>query len=93
MTASLSSWLLAAAIGVAGLVAGLAYFALLRRTVALFSVPGGRRRALLLTAVRMAAAVLLLWLAARQGAFPLLAALGGFLAARVIALRLFQSIP
>ena len=90
MTAVLSSWALAAAVGVAGLAAGLAYFALLRRTAVLFLVPGGGRTALLLTAVRMAAAGLLLWLAARQGALPLLAALGGFVVARMIALRFFQ---
>lgn len=68
---------------VLGLAGGLVYFAALKASLRLadwWMLAGAM-------ALRLAAAALLLWLAARQGALPLLAALAGFLAARALALR------
>lgn len=93
MTVDLAQWLLAAAVGLGGILFGLAYFAACRRSAGLFLRPGGRAAALALTLGRMACAVLLLWLAARQGALPLLAALAGFLVARGIAIRRPGEVP
>lgn len=81
-------WLVGIAAAAGGLVLGLVYFHLLRRTVDLLIQPGRRRLAIILTLGRVTAAVLLLGLAAAVGgAIPLLAAFGGFLVARRIVLR------
>jgi hypothetical protein len=75
-------------LGLAGIAFGLAYFAVLRRSIDGFLQPGRRRTlAVALTVGRVAAAVLFLWLAAKLGAVALIAALVGFMAARGIALR------
>ncbi len=87
MTGQLPIILHAAGTALSGLAFGLLYFALLRRSALMFARPGGRAAALSLTVGRLAAATALFWLAAQLGAFPLLAALGGFLVARAIALR------
>ncbi len=87
MTVDLAMLAVSAAVGCAGVGFGLVYFALVRKSALLFVAPEGRALGLALTAGRMAAAACLLWLAARLGALPLLAALGGFLAARAIYLR------
>jgi hypothetical protein len=71
----------------AGLLFGLGYFALLRRSVGLLLEPGKRGLGVALTLGRLAVAALLLYLAARLGAAALLAALAGFVAARFVALR------
>ena len=71
-----------------GLGFGLGYFLVLRRSVTLLLSPQGRALGVALTIGRLAAAALLLWLAARLGAVALLSVWGGFLAARLIALRL-----
>jgi hypothetical protein len=78
---------LAMAMGLAGIVFGLAYFAALQRTVVLFV--SGRRwlGPLALTLARMVAAVIFLGLAAKLGALSLLASFMGFLLARAVALR------
>jgi hypothetical protein len=72
---------------VAGFGLGLAYFATLRRTVAIFAIGRGWLGPLGLTLGRIGAAVLFLGAAARLGAAPLLAALFGFLLARTVAVR------
>ena len=79
--------LLALLAGLVGLGFGLGYFVVLRRSVTLLLSPQGRALGVALTIGRLAAAVLLLWLAAKLGAVALLSVLGGFLAARLIALR------
>jgi F1-F0 ATPase (N-ATPase) AtpR subunit len=81
------NWPLVAAMAVAGLALGLAYFAVLRRTAELLGTGGSRLRPLLLTLARIAVAALAFFFAARLGAAPLLAAFIGFLAARALALR------
>ena len=72
----------------AGFVFGLAYFAALRRTVALIAAGSGWRSPTALTLGRIAAATLLFAVAAiKLGAAPLLAVSIGFLLARAAALR------
>jgi len=79
-------WPLVAAMAVAGLALGLAYFAALRRTAMLLGAGGSRLRPLLLTLARIVAAALAFFVAARLGAAPLLAAFLGFLTARELTL-------
>jgi hypothetical protein len=71
----------------AGLAFGSGYFAVLRRTIDLYST--GHRRLLpaILTLGRFAAAILFLAATASSGALPALASFAGFLAARAVALR------
>lgn len=71
----------------AGLLFGLLYFATLKRTVALFVGDHGWSRPLALTLGRIGATVVFLFIAAKLGAAPLLAAFIGFLIARALALR------
>ena len=71
-----------------GFAAGLAYFAALRRSVALFAGGRGWLQPLALTLARLAAATILLGAIARLGALPLLAAFAGFLTARAVSIRL-----
>lgn len=73
---------------VAGLVFGLGYFYLLKRSVILLLQPGNRSLGVALTLGRLGLAALLLWQAAQLGAVALLSGLAGFAVARVIALRL-----
>ena len=69
----------------AGLALGRAYFVALKRSIALFV---GRKGWFgLLTLGRICAAAGLLFVAAKLGAVPLLAAFIGFLIARTLALR------
>jgi len=70
----------------AGIAAGQAYFAAMRRSLTTFAA-GGRIVPLLLTLGRLASILLFLLLAVRLGALPLLAAFTGFLIARAIAVR------
>lgn len=70
-----------------GLVLGLAYFRALRSNVRRFAAGAAPRGLVLSPLVRLAAAGAVLALVATQGAAALLAALGGFLAARVLVLR------
>jgi hypothetical protein len=70
-----------------GLVCGLVYFSILRRTAVLLSSGQGRFTPLALTLGRLALATFVLASAARMGAVPLLAAFAGFLLARALALR------
>ena len=93
MTADLATLSVTAAVACAGLGFGFAYFALVRKTALLFVAPQGRAVAFGLTLGRMAAAALLLWLAARLGALPLLGGLAGFLVARYAALRRHRKEP
>lgn len=82
-----STLLLASAMALAGLAFGLLYFRALRRTVDRLAGHRGWAGAVGLTLARLAGAVILLTLAARLGAMPLLGAFLGFLMARMIALR------
>ena len=75
------------AAAVIGLAFGLVYFAALHHTVALFAAQRSWVGPAALTVARIGAAVILLALAARLGAAPLLAAFIGFLLARAVALR------
>ncbi len=77
-----------------GLVGGLAYFAVLRRTAELIAAGRGwLGSAAALTGGRIAGMVLLLAIVARLGAAPLLALWAGFLMARAIALRQARITP
>jgi len=84
---------LAASFAVAGFVIGLCYFALLHRSVALYSRPGSAGRAILLTLLRLAAATGFFVLTARHGAGSLLASFVGFLGARTLTLRRARNAP
>jgi len=87
MTGPASLVVLAASWAAAGLLAGTAYFATLRRTVDLLSADGGRLTWAALTLGRLVGITLFLAAAARFGALPLLSAFLGFLVARGFALR------
>lgn len=71
----------------AGFAFGLAYFATLKRSVALLATRRGWLGPVALTLGRIGAAVGFLFIAAKLGAAPLLAAFLGFLLARTLALR------
>lgn len=71
----------------AGASLGLVYFAILQWTVRLFAGGAGGSLVVPLYAVRIAAAVLVFWLVAQQGALPLLLVLLGFLIARIAVQR------
>jgi hypothetical protein len=77
----------ASALAVAGFAVGLAYFAMLRRTVSLYGSGNRRLAPAALTIGRIAGAAAFLLLAARLGPLPLLATYLGFLLARGLALR------
>jgi F1-F0 ATPase (N-ATPase) AtpR subunit len=87
MTATGSLFALSTVWALGGFLFGLGYFIALRRTVDV--LVGGQRRllAVALTLGRVAAAILLLGVAARFGALPLLTAFLGILLARTLALR------
>ena len=73
-----------------GLAFGLGYFAMLRRTVDLHAAGDNLLVPALLTVGRLATVILLLGVAARVGALPLLSSFIGFLLARGLALRGMQ---
>ena len=84
-SASLMAEALAAAATVlAGIIVGLAYFTILRRTVRTFVAGGGWLIPACLTLGRLVGMVLLLTVAARMGAAALLTAFLGILSARAI---------
>lgn len=85
--AFVSTALVASATGIAGFAFGLAYFAALHKSAALFATGAGWLRPSALTLSRVGAATLFFWFAAKLGSAPLLAAFLGFLAARAAALR------
>ena len=76
--------LTAAAAVFAGMAVGLAYFAILQRTVRTFVAGGGWFIPICLTLGRLVGMVLLLTVAARMGAAALLTAFLGILSARAI---------
>lgn len=82
---------LAMTMAVIGFAFGLAYFAALRRTVALFAAGRGWFVPVVLTLARIGAAIILLGLAAKLGAASLLAMFIGFLLARTTARRSTRS--
>lgn len=82
-----STFLLASGMALAGLVFGLAYFRVLRRTVDLFAGGRGWVGPAALTLARIAGAVIVLSYMVRLGALPLLSGFLGFLLARIIVLR------
>ena len=71
----------------AGCLFGWHYFAMLKRSVTLFVNGKGRRGLLALTLGRMGVAAAFLFVAAKLGFAPLLAAFTGFLLARALALH------
>lgn len=71
----------------AGAALGMAYMAVLARSVAALVEDGGTGAAVLLTVTRIAVAVAAFWAAALAGAGPLLTMLAGFLLARSAVLR------
>ena len=73
-----------AAYGALGALIGMAYFAALAWNVRLYTGHGAGGNALLLHLSRLAVAVAAFALCARQGAAPMLASFGGFLAMRTI---------
>jgi hypothetical protein len=77
---------------VAGLGFGLAYFAVLQRSVHNYIAGSGQLLAAALTLGRFAVAALFFGFAARVGALQALAAFIGFLAARALALYAVRSI-
>jgi len=78
---------LAVAMGIAGFIFGLFYFAAVQRTAALLAARKNWLGPLALTLGRMGAAAIFLTLAAKLGAASLLSAFLGFLLARAVALR------
>ena len=74
--------------GAAGLAAGTLYFLLLHRSVGLFVRQGMALQAVPYFLARAAAALAVFWFAAQAGAWPLLAAAAGFVAARTAVFRL-----
>ena len=87
MLPAFSLVILAALTFVAGLALGFGYFAVLRRTIDLYVAGQGRLVPALLTLGRVAAAVLFLAFAARNGPLPLVMSFIGFLLARAGVLR------
>jgi len=79
---------LAVAVGLAGFVFGLFYFAAVQRTAVLLAARKSWLGALALTLGRIAAAAIFLAFAAKLGAASLLTAFLGFLLARAVALRI-----
>lgn len=79
-----------AAYGAAGAMLGGVYFFLLHRTVRTFTQGGSPLGAVSLTAARLALAVLVFWWIVQAGAVALLAALAGFVAARIAAARVVR---
>lgn len=84
MTATLPLFLLL------GTALGAAYFALLWRSLQLHGKPGNGPKLAAHLVVRLVGAGLVFWLAARAGAWPLLATFAGFLIGRFGALRLVR---
>jgi F1F0 ATPase subunit 2 len=82
-----SLWPTAPLLATAGFVLGMAYFASLRRGVLLAVERHAWLGYLLSALIRIAAAALFFTFAVRWGAPALLAAFGGFLAARYLAVR------
>ena len=78
--------LLAAHFGL-GLLAGMVYFRALRRATDIFARGGGVGAALLMGGGRFAGLGLVLFLAALEGAWPLLCLAGGVMLARFFMLR------
>jgi F1F0 ATPase subunit 2 len=86
--------LLAAAFFAAvGLALGLAHFHGLRRDTRRYLAQGMSAGAIALHATRILASVAVLVFIARSGAIPLVAALGGFLAARLVAVAQARRAP
>ena len=78
---------LAALFAAGGLAFGWGYFAALRRGIDAYTAQGAAFKSLLWMLARLAAAALFFAFAVRCGAWPLVAAFLGFLAARQIAVR------
>jgi len=73
-----------------GLLFGAGYFAALGWNVRLYAGHRAGAKALLLHVLRLAVAIAVLLLCARQGATPLLATLAGFLAIRTISVNHYR---
>ena len=79
------TWAMTLLAALVGLGAGWLHFASLRALAP--QIIGGERRAIFLQVARLLVLGFLLFLAAKAGAFPLLAAAGGILIARAFVLR------
>ena len=79
------------AYGAAGATLGVFYFLLLHRTVRIFTEGGAVLGAVSLTAARLTLAVLVFWWIVQAGAAPLIAALAGFVAARIATGRMVRA--
>jgi len=77
-------WLTAGLSLGAGAILGVLYFGLLYRSVRLYASGAGTIRVVPLHMLRAALAVASFWIAAQQGAVPLLLTLSGFLVARFL---------
>ncbi|MFC3675705.1 N-ATPase subunit AtpR [Ferrovibrio xuzhouensis] len=82
-----SPFLVFPAAAVFGFGFGLFYFGAIRQTAEQIAGRGGWLRPAVFTLARLAAAILLFAFMARLGAFPLLAAFGGFIVSRAVARR------
>lgn len=72
---------------------GVVFFAALRRNVELYAARGHAARAVAAHVLRLVAAALVFYLAARVGPAALIAALGAFLVARSAAIRGMRTAP
>ncbi len=78
---------LAPAAFLGGAVLGAAWLHLIARSAAALASGGSPARAALLALLRLALVAVAFWIAALQGALPLVLALAGFAAARLLLLR------
>lgn len=76
-----------------GLLAGVVFFALLRWNTTLYLRHGGFARAVAVQAARLCAITVVLVVAARHGALPLLLGAAGLLIARSVVVRLMAPAP
>ncbi|MFZ1988322.1 MAG: ATP synthase subunit I [Alphaproteobacteria bacterium] len=84
------SFELGAAAALAGIALGFVYFAALRHSVTRLENQGGWRLIVLFSLLRIGCAIAAFALLAKLGAVPLILAAGGFLLARMIAVRRVQ---
>jgi hypothetical protein len=77
----------------AGGALGVFYFTVMYRAVCLQAARAAAAKIVLLTLLRVGAALIVFWVIALQGALPLLMGLLGFLMARFLAQRWVRSMP
>jgi N-ATPase, AtpR subunit len=77
----------------AGVALGVFYFTVMYRAVCLQAARTAAAKIVLLTLLRVGAALIVFWVIALQGALPLLLGLLGFLLARFLAQHWVRSMP